>query len=83
MKHSDTYAFNILFSGLGTLLLGVAGWVGANVSHIPAIEQKIELYNEAINKSLNNHEQRLNTIEHGFFYNSNIEDNNYEHIQND
>ena len=38
----EFHLFNCIFVAMGMVLLSVVIWIGANVAHIPAIEQKIE-----------------------------------------
>lgn len=40
----ENKAFNMIFTGMGSLLCAVAIWIGANAAHLPAIEQKLDDY---------------------------------------
>lgn len=56
--------FNYLFVTMGTLLLGVAGWIGLSVAHIPTIEQRLEDFMFSADKTLGDHEVRIRDLEH-------------------
>lgn len=60
---SDMQMFNKLFVAMGALLLAVATWIGSNVSHIPAIEQKMDDFIATAGARLNKHENRLDAID--------------------
>lgn len=53
---------------MGAMLLGLIGWIGLNVAHIPVIDQQIhdlkDMIENVVNKQLNDHEARLREIEH-------------------
>jgi len=61
--HSEIHVFNILFSAMGMLLLGVAGWIAMSVAHIPSIEQKLDDFMITANTILMDHESRLRKLE--------------------
>lgn len=56
---TDNKLFNVIFSSMGLLLLGIAGWIGTSVAHIPAIEQKLEDFIKVASATLEDHESRL------------------------
>jgi hypothetical protein len=60
---SELHVFNILFSAMGLLLLGVAGWIATSVAHIPSIEQKLDDFMITANQVLVDHEGRLRKLE--------------------
>jgi hypothetical protein len=51
--------FNLLFAGMGTVLLSVAGWIALSVAHLPAIEQKMDDFILAATGKLDDHETRI------------------------
>lgn len=62
--------FNAIFAAMGLLLLGIAGWIGQSVAHLPAIEQKLVDFSESTNAILadhkailTDHETRIRTLE--------------------
>lgn len=66
----ETRTFNMLFTAMGTLLLGVACWIAASVAHLPAIEQKMDDFIAAAgarftgtDEKIADHEARLRVIE--------------------
>lgn len=59
----ENRVFHSLYSAMGIVLLGVVGWIGSNVSHIPALEQKLDDYHSAEVASLLDHEQRIRSLE--------------------
>ena len=73
----EIHIFNMIFSALGVVLLGVAGWIATSVAHLPAIEQKMDDFIAAAGvrftgtdsklaeheKSIADHEVRIRVIE--------------------
>lgn len=55
--------YNKLFSGMGIVLLSIAAWIGVNVAHLPVIEQKLNDFITATDKTLTDHETRLRILE--------------------
>jgi hypothetical protein len=53
---------------MGAVLLGLIGWIGVNVAHIPAIDQEIhdlkETIDNVVDKQLTDHETRIRSLEH-------------------
>lgn len=58
-SENDTFGFNVLFSLMGTALLGVAGFIALQVMHLPVIEQKLEDYISATDKRIEKLEVHL------------------------
>lgn len=62
-NESDTYLFNIIFSAMGMVLMGVAGWIAVSVAHLPAIEQKLDDYIISADNKLADLNQRVGKLE--------------------
>jgi hypothetical protein len=62
-RPNEPSLFTTIFMAMGTLLLAVAVWIGSSVAHIPTIEQKLQDFMEAANKTLGDHEARIRTLE--------------------
>jgi hypothetical protein len=60
---SDMRTFNALFVAMGMLLLGVAGWIGMSVAHIPSIDQKIDDFIQRADSIFTDHESRIRSLE--------------------
>ena len=55
----EFHLFNCIFVAMGMVLLSVVIWIGANVAHIPAIEQKIDDFIISANTKLADHDARI------------------------
>lgn len=60
---SEIHTFNMLFTGMGLLLLGIAGWIAASVAHIPSIDQKLEDFIKTATSTFSDHETRIRNLE--------------------
>jgi hypothetical protein len=60
---ADMRTFNALFVAMGMLLLGVAGWIGMSVAHIPSIDQKIDDFIQRADSIFTDHESRIRNLE--------------------
>lgn len=60
--------FHSLFTAMGMLLLAIVTWIGSNVAHIPAIEQKIDDYHASETATLEDHESRIRMLEVGNYH---------------
>ncbi len=52
---------------MGSVLLGLIGWIGLNVAHIPVIDQQIhdlkDMIENVVDKEIADHEARLRALE--------------------
>lgn len=66
---TESKLFHIIATAMGAILLGLIGWIGLNVAHIPVIDQQIhdlkEMIENVVDAQLKDHEARIRNLEHG------------------
>jgi hypothetical protein len=64
---TESKFFHYAALAMATVLLGLIGWIGLNVAHIPVIDEQIHdlrtMIEDVVNKQIADHESRIRVLE--------------------
>jgi hypothetical protein len=64
---TESKFFHYVALAMGAVLLGLIGWIGLNVAHIPVIDEQIHdlrtMIEDVVNKQIADHEARIRILE--------------------
>lgn len=64
---TESKVFHYSALAMGSILLGLIGWIGLNVAHIPVIDEEIHdlraMVEDVLGKQIADHETRIRALE--------------------